>query len=444
MFLAEARQQRRDETDADAAAEIAHERGESADFVVLFLRDSRIAKRVDGNEQEGQAECDEDAPTDSLTEADVRIDGGHAPQAEGSDDESHGNEFAWIESGRECAGDGEEKHEHKSAGGDGHSCLSGRVAHDLLQKLRDEHSRRVESDTNHEHDELGHADVAAGKKAQVEDGVRDGEFAPEEECESNDRGDKQSDDEAGAEPVVFLTFIEHDLDGADGDDEEAEAPIVDALTTLADFGEVRRVFDEPVRKIERDDADGDVEKEDPAPGVVVDDPATDGGAKDGSGDHCDSVDRECHAAFLRREGVREDGLLAGLQASTSRALQNTEEDEHAESGREAAEQRCDGEEEDAAHVEPLAADAVGDPAADGQDHGIGDEVAGEDPCGLLGAGAEGAADVGHGDVGDGGVERLHEGGEGDGDGDGPGVGAGSPRVVECGCRRGGHASSFRG
>ena len=96
-----------------------------------------------------------------------------------------------------------------------------------------------------------------------------------------------------------------------------------------------------------------------------------------------------------------------------------------------------GEEEDAAHVEALAADAVGDPAADGQHHGVGDQVAGEDPGGFFGAGGERAADVGHGDVGDGGVERLHEGGEGDGDGDGPGIGAGSPRVVKCGCRRGG-------
>ena len=106
-------------------------------------------------------------------------------------------------------------------------------------------------------------------------------------------------------------------------------------------------------------------------------------------------------------------------------------------GASAAEQRGNGEEEDAAHVEAFAADAVGDPAADGQHHGVGDEVAGEDPGGLFGAGAERAADVGHGDVGDGGVERLHEGGEGDGDGDGPGVGAGSPGVMECGCRRGG-------
>ena len=74
MLLAEARQQRGDEADADAAAEIAHERGESADLVVLFLRDSGVTERVDGDEQEGQAQRDEDAPADRHAEADVEID----------------------------------------------------------------------------------------------------------------------------------------------------------------------------------------------------------------------------------------------------------------------------------------------------------------------------------------------------------------------------------
>ena len=173
----------------------------------------------------------------------------------------------------------------------------GGVAHDLLQKLRDEHGGRVERDADHEHDELGHADVAAGEEAQVEDGVFDGEFAPEEEREPDEAVTSEGDDEAGAEPVVFLALVEHDLEGADGDDEQAEAPVVDAFAALADFGEVGRVFDEAVGEVEREDADGDVEEEDPAPGVVVDDPAADGGAEDGRDDDGHAVDGEGHAAL---------------------------------------------------------------------------------------------------------------------------------------------------
>ena len=250
-------------------------------------------------------------------------------------------------------------------------------------------------------------------------------------------GDGEGDDEAGAEPVVFLALVEHDLEGADGDDEEAEAPVVDAFATLADFGEIGRVFDDAIGEVEREDADRDIEEEDPAPAVVVDDPAADGGAEDRRHDDGNAVHGEGHAALLGRKGVGEDGLLAGLKATAGRALQDAEEDQHAESGREPAEQRGEGEQEDAGHVEALAADAVGDPAADGQHHGVGDQVAGEDPGGFVRAGGERAADVGHGDIGDGGVERLHEGGQGDGNGDDPGIGAGPPGVVECGCRGGG-------
>jgi hypothetical protein len=428
-----------DEANPDAAAEIAHEGGEPADLVVLFLRDAGVTERVDGDEEEGKSEGDEDAPAYSLHEADVLIQRGHAPKAPGGDDEADGDEFAGVEPGRECSGDREKEHEDDSARGNCHAGLAGGVAHDLLQELRDEDGRRVERDTDHEHDELRHADVAAGEEAEIEDGVIDGEFAPEEEGESDDSSNEEGDDEARAEPVVFLPLVEHDLEGSYGDDEEAESPIVDAFSALADFSEIRRVFDEAIGEDEREDSDGDVEEEDPAPGIVVDDPAADGGAENRRGDDGDSVDGESHGALLRREGVGEDGLLAGLEASTGCTLEDAEEDEHRQAEGKAAEQGGEGEEEDAGHVEALATDAIGDPAGDGQDHGIGDEVAGEDPGGFLETGPQGAADVRHGDVGNGGIERLHEGGQSYGDCDSPGVGAGAPCLVKCSCRSGGHA-----
>src|SRR4051812_27961188 len=103
MLLAQAREQRGHKADADATSQVAHERGEAADLVVLLLRDSGVAKRIDRNEQKWQAESDEDAPTDRHAETDVEIDGGHAPEAEGCDDETHGHKFARVEFGRNCA-----------------------------------------------------------------------------------------------------------------------------------------------------------------------------------------------------------------------------------------------------------------------------------------------------------------------------------------------------
>src|SRR5215469_12681031 len=129
----------------------------------------------------------------------------------------------------------------------------------------------------------------------------DREFTPEEECEADDGNHEQGDDEARSEPVLFLPLIKHDLNGADGDDEKAEAPVVDAFAALADLREVRWIFDEAIGENERNDADGDIQEEDPAPGVVIDDPTADRGAEDRR--HYDGypVDSKCHAAFLRRE-----------------------------------------------------------------------------------------------------------------------------------------------
>ena len=99
------------------------------------------------------------------------------------------------------------------------------------------------------------------------------------------------------------------------------------------------------------------------------------------------------------------------------------EEQEAEGGGGSAGKAGDGEDGDAGHEEALAAEVEGEPVAGGEDDGVGDEVAGEDPGGFVGGGGERAGDVGERDGGDGGVEHLHEGGEHDGRGDEPGVDA---------------------
>src|SRR5271154_3809794 len=177
-------------------------------------------------------------------------------------------------------------------------------------------------------------------------------------------------------------------------------------------------------EVERDEADGDVDVENPAPAVIVGDPAADGGTDRGRDYHGHAVHSEGHAAFGERKSVGEDGLFAGLQASAARALQDAKENQHAETGSETAQEAAASEERDAGHIEAFAAHAGGEPGADGKDDGVGDEVAGEHPGGFVGTGAERAGDVGEGDIGDGSVENFHEGGEGDGQGDEPGIVAG--------------------
>ena len=146
-----------------------------------------------------------------------------------------------------------------------------------------------------------------------------------------------------------------------------------------------------------------------------------GGADGGRDDHRHAVEREGLAALLDGEGVGEDGLLAGGEAAAAEALQHAREDQQGQRLRETAQHGADREHGHAGHVEALAADAVGEPAGDGQHDGARHQVAGEHPGGFLLGGAERAGHVRQGDVGDGGVEHLHERGQRDGDGDGPWV-----------------------
>ena len=251
---------------------------------------------------------------------------------------------------------------------------------------------------------------------------------PGEEDERGGGEDGEGANHGIAEPVFLLTFVEGELQAtyAEGDEAETHEIDLEVLGLLFSQLEVWRIFDHAVGKIERDEADGDVDKEDPMPVEVVGDPAAEGGA-DGGGDHDGhAVDGEGLAAFFDGEGVGEDSLFAGGEAAASGSLKDTGEDEKREAGCDAAQERADGEERNAGHVEALASEAVGEPAGDGKNDGAGDEVTGEDPGGLFLAGAEGAGDVREGDVGDRGVEDLHECGKGDSERDGPWIVAGLP------------------
>src|SRR5258708_5278305 len=172
------------------------------------------------------------------------------------------------------------------------------------------------------------------------------------------------------------------------------------------------------------------------PVEVVGDPAAEGGADGGCDDDGHAVDGEGLTALFDGEGVGGDGLLAGGEAAAARALEDARDDEEGKGVRDAAEEGADGEERDAGHVEALAAEAIGEPAGDGEDDCARDEVAGEDPGGFFLTGAEGAGHVGQGDVGDGGVEDLHEGCKGDSECYRPRVVVGLPDSGCCRCARG--------
>src|SRR6202020_2637602 len=102
-----------------------------------------------------------------------------------------------------------------------------------------------------------------------------------------------------------------------------------------------RVFDHAVGEPQGEQADGDVDEEDPVPVEVVGDPAAEGGADGWGDDDGHAVDGEGLAAFFDGEGIGEDGLFAGGEASAACALQDAGNDQERQRVGDAAEERTD-------------------------------------------------------------------------------------------------------
>lgn len=157
------------------------------------------------------------------------------------------------------------------------------------------------------------------------------------------------------------------------------------------------------------------------PGIGIGDPAAQGRADHGGDHHGHTVDGERLATLLRREGVRQDRLLAGRHATTAETLQDAEQDQRLQIPGKPAEQRSDREGRNADHVEALAAEHGREPARDRQHDRVGDEIARDDVGALVEADGEPAGDVAQCHIGDGGVEHLHEGRDRDHEGDEIGI-----------------------
>ena len=88
-----------------------------------------------------------------------------------------------------------------------------------------------------------------------------------------------------------------------------------------------RIVNQAVDQNEGQDADRDIDEEDPAPGIVVGDPTAQGGADGGGKDGDDAIEGKGLAALLGFEGVGHDGLRHGLHASAAEALNDAADEQ---------------------------------------------------------------------------------------------------------------------
>ena len=161
------------------------------------------------------------------------------------------------------------------------------------------------------------------------------QLADDQPADAHDREHRQRDDEVRAEPVVLLSLVEHDLQAADADDQQADAPVVDA--SLLAMPQIRRIEDENLRQDDRDDADGNVDVEDPAPTVIVGEPAAGDRTEHGRDHDAERPERHRLPALLRRKRLQQDGLRQRLQSAAARALNDAADNEKRQVRRQSAE-----------------------------------------------------------------------------------------------------------
>ena len=111
-----------------------------------------------------------------------------------------------------------------------------------------------------------------------------------------------------------------------------------------------------------DDADRQVDVEDPAPGVAVGDPAAEGRADRRADHHAEAEEAVGEPQLLGREGLDQDRLRGREHGAAAGALDEAEDHQLPEVGGVAAEERGDGEQDQRAdEVVAAAEDAANQP-----------------------------------------------------------------------------------
>jgi hypothetical protein len=95
---------------------------------------------------------------------------------------------------------------------------------------------------------------------------------PDHESNQTDgRDDDKVGDKPGAEPIVFLSFVEHHLKRSYAQSKQRDANIVDAHAGPGHPPQVGRIFHQVYDQPCIQGSDGKIDEEDPTPAIVVSD-----------------------------------------------------------------------------------------------------------------------------------------------------------------------------
>jgi hypothetical protein len=200
----------------------------------------------------------------------------------------------------------------------------------------------------------------------------------EEIIETDRRDDELGDDLVGFQPAELLAAVERDLQRTDGDRERGKAEPVEAQLEI-----LPGLVHEYQQAEHGEDAERQVDKEHPVPGIGLGQPGAERGSHDRAHHHAHAPDRHRLGALMQCVGIEHHRLRQRHQRRAEHALQQAEQHHLVDILREPAQHRGRREAAGAQDEDALAPEAVGDPAhRRGHDRG-GDDVGGQHPVDLV-------------------------------------------------------------
>ncbi len=397
------RQEGHHDRDADAAAEIADQAEHRGRLGPKARRQGREGHGAERHEDEAQAQALDQAAADDVPGRAVGREPRHLPQGEGGQQQAGENQQAGVDPADQAADQEHRDHGAKAARRQDVAGGDHRVAQQALQEGRQEGQGRQEDDADDEDEQQAGHQVAVAEQIRVEERPVCGQGVDHEQIEAETHHDRLEHDLARREPVERLAAIQHQLQGADREAEQAKAEPVERPPAIA-----QGLRHEGEDAEQRQDAERQIDVEDPAPVVEIGQIAAQRRAQDRADHHAHAPKRHGAAMLLARIGVEQDRLGERHQARAKRPLEQPEQDQLLERGGRTAQHRGEGEAGDGDQEQPLAAEPGGQKAGrrghDRRRHDVG----GQDPGDLLLSRRQAALHVGQRDIGDGRVQRLHD------------------------------------
>ncbi len=196
-----------------------------------------------------------------------------------------------------------------------------------LKKLRNQHRGAEQHRAQDELKAHRGAEIAILQQLQIDNRIGVPPLPPHEKRQRDDSQGEGQGDITVPEPVLFLAFVEDKLQAAHADRHQAEAHSVDRIGFGSFLHQVGWIFHHPVAEQQRNDADGQVDKEDPVPVEVIGDPAAQGGSDRGRGHDCHPIQGESLSALFHRKRIRKNRLLAGGQPTAAQPLQDARQNQ---------------------------------------------------------------------------------------------------------------------